>query len=97
MKPIAPNMRGDQRRFELKDGEAWVDEGAGHHRRGQSAHAVSNRMEFFATDPTTKTLVGLRAKPPDACRCREHVATVGGSGGSHIGELICSGCGAHRG
>ena len=54
-------------------------------------------MEFFATDPTAKTLVGLRAKPPDACRCREHVATVGGSGGSHIGELICSGCGAHRG
>jgi hypothetical protein len=58
---------------------------------------MGTQLQFFATDPSTNTLVGLFVRPPDACRCGEYTATVGSSNGPHVGELTCTSCGAHRG
>lgn len=47
------------------------------------------------------TLVGLRVKldrPVDRERpCCLNVCTIGAARGPHAGELICAGCGRHRG
>jgi hypothetical protein len=47
------------------------------------------------------TLVGLRVKldrPVDRERpCCLNICTIGAARGPHAGELICAGCGQHRG
>jgi hypothetical protein len=63
---------------------------------------MTSQLDMFCSSAAeTGKLVGLKVKldrPADRERpCCENVCTIGSSKGPHAGELICAGCGRHRG